>query len=174
MIERISPEPLETKRLLIRPFEEADADEAYAALSGTGGYDGDLAPFATLKSTRENLSAWSKGYKNATCYTYAVVFGGRIIGLVDLHGFIDANGVCSLGYLLAENMRGSGYASEAVRAVVKFAFDKLKVDMITLYINPNNLNSVRVAAAIGARKLDQINGQDFYILIPSMFRRNRR
>lgn len=54
-----------------------------------------------------------------------------------------------LGYFLVKASTGKGYASEAARAVIQFAFEHLKVTRIELQVAAGNTASARVAERCG-------------------------
>jgi RimJ/RimL family protein N-acetyltransferase len=57
-----------------------------------------------------------------------------------------------LGYFLAKASTGKGYATEAARAVIRFAFEHLMVSRIELQIAAGNTASMRVAERCGFRQ----------------------
>lgn len=71
---------------------------------------------------------------------------------------------CHLGYKLDQAEVNKGYMTEAVRAVVEFAFNALLLHRIEANIIPTNYPSLRVVAKLGfyqegiARKYLKING----------------
>ncbi|MCB8927860.1 MAG: GNAT family N-acetyltransferase [Ardenticatenaceae bacterium] len=54
-----------------------------------------------------------------------------------------------LGYFLVKDKTGRGYATEAARAMIQFAFEQLKVNRIDLQCAADNLASQRVAERCG-------------------------
>jgi ribosomal-protein-serine acetyltransferase len=53
------------------------------------------------------------------------------------------------GYFLVRNSTGKGYATEAARATVRYAFEHLKVSRVELQIRADNTASMRVAERCG-------------------------
>lgn len=70
-----------------------------------------------------------------------------------------------LGYLLAENAEGKGYATEAAQAVKFFAFQHLKMTTLVSYIDIGNARSERVAERLGAVKEGTLSydGDEVYV-----------
>ncbi|GAA4899534.1 RimJ/RimL family protein N-acetyltransferase [Stackebrandtia albiflava] len=54
-----------------------------------------------------------------------------------------------LGYAIAASCQGRGYATEAVRQALGFAFGALGLHRVSVAIGPDNLASMRVAAKAG-------------------------
>ena len=50
-----------------------------------------------------------------------------LIGIIDLLGFDEERNNCSFAYMIAEDFWGKGYGTEALKVVLDFAFQQLKV-----------------------------------------------
>lgn len=72
---------------------------------------------------------------------------------------------CILGYSLDHGHNGKGYMTEAVRLMVSYAFNELKLHRIEAGVMPNNIPSIRVLEKAGfhkegiAKKNVKINGK---------------
>lgn len=75
---------------------------------------------------------------------------GQMIGDVGIH-FLDDDQV-EIGYTLSPEYQGNGYAQEAVKAVVNYAFINLKKHRITASADPDNIKSIKLLEKIGFRK----------------------
>ncbi len=73
---------------------------------------------------------------------------GTLIGCMDMSIEGDARGG-TLGYWLGEQYWGKGYATEAARAVIGFAFDILKLNEVNASALPENMRSMRVLEKAG-------------------------
>ena len=58
----------------------------------------------------------------------------------------------NVGYWVAEERNGRGYASEALGGVVSFAFDRLQLHRVQAAIMPRNVASIRVVEKNGFRR----------------------
>jgi RimJ/RimL family protein N-acetyltransferase len=67
------------------------------------------------------------------------------------YGVVERGSREMIGYRLRRASWGSGYATEAARAVRDYAFGELKISRLIALIDPGNLASVRVAENIGMR-----------------------
>ncbi len=56
-----------------------------------------------------------------------------------------------LGYFLVRNATGQGYATEAARATLHYAFEHLQVSRVDLQVRADNIASQRVAERCGFR-----------------------
>jgi N-methylhydantoinase B len=91
-------------------------------------------------------------------FAVALKEGDRLIGGVGLDGDCgDDSGEPSLGYWLGRPYWGSGYAKEAVAAVVDYGFRTLGLDAIRAYTDPANLASQRVLLHCGLQPVGAID-----------------
>ena len=79
---------------------------------------------------------------------------GAPVAVVELHRAGDglvgiAPDEMEIGWVVAEEARGRGIATEAAAAVVSHAFDELRVPWLVAYVRPGNEQSLRVAAKLG-------------------------
>jgi RimJ/RimL family protein N-acetyltransferase len=66
-------------------------------------------------------------------------------GLLNPHGWPDLE----VGWTVAREHWGKGYAPEAARAACRYAHDELGARHIVSLIDPSNANSIRVAEKLG-------------------------
>ena len=71
-----------------------------------------------------------------------------LMGCMDMSIEGDVRGG-TLGYWLGEHYWGQGYATEAARAVIGFAFEILKLNEVSASALPENLRSMRVLEKAG-------------------------
>lgn len=92
----------------------------------------------------------------------------RLVGDVGLSPVEDAPGVVKVGYTMSPQVQGHGYATEAVRALVGYAFDRLGADVVRAYASEENGPSVRVAEKVGMRLVERIERRSadrtFYVV----------
>ncbi|HEX9369699.1 MAG TPA: GNAT family N-acetyltransferase [Roseiflexaceae bacterium] len=88
-----------------------------------------------------------------------------VIGVVTLNNIIrGAFQSCHLGYQIAERAANQGLMTEALRRVVAYAFDELRLHRVEANVMPRNQRSRRVVRKLGfaeeglSRKYLKING----------------
>jgi RimJ/RimL family protein N-acetyltransferase len=143
---------LETPRLRLRPFAAGDWP-AYAAMCA----DTEVMRFIGAGQVQNADEAWRSlafflGHWELLGYgMWALELrdSGALIGRV---GFIDPPGWpdFELGWLLAREHWGCGYAREAAAVALHHAFEVLQRGRVISLIRPGNARSVAVAEAIGA------------------------
>lgn len=139
---------LETERLLLRPFTKEDAEGlfAYASNPNVGPHAG-WKPHADVQESKEVLEeiflnkAWAIMDKQS----------GRLIGSIAFEKDKRRPGIASkeLGYSLAEEFWGKGLMTEAAKAVITYAFEEMKLDILAICTGPINERSARVIEKCG-------------------------
>jgi ribosomal-protein-alanine N-acetyltransferase len=152
------PLPIETERLLIRPFDDADVD-AMAEIYG----DPEVMRHVCLGVLdRDRTAALLEEYREAQgrygFSTWAVVEqeSGVVVGDVGF-GVYAPTGEPELGYTLAAAVWGRGYALEAARACVAAAFAHLPERRLVAKVEPENERSLRVAEKLEMRTVETID-----------------
>ena len=142
---------METERLIIRKITSKD-----------------IGVLLTLMGKPEVMYAWEHGFdkkevrqwvnrqlaryrKDGYGY-FALVLkdGGKLIGQAGLmKSVINGNEAVELGYILDDAYWHQGYATEAARKCLQYAFGVLGLTEVHCSIRPENTSSIRVAEAIG-------------------------
>jgi RimJ/RimL family protein N-acetyltransferase len=144
---------VETERLVLRMLREDDF-EAYARIftdPEVTRYLGDGSPldrFGAWRSLAFNVGHWAlRGYGMWAVEEKA---SGRLVGRVGAfypEGWPDFE----VGWALARDCWGKGYATESARCALAYAFTELGRDHVISLIHPANVASIRVAERIGER-----------------------
>jgi RimJ/RimL family protein N-acetyltransferase len=75
---------------------------------------------------------------------------GPLIGDIGIHFLEDAQ--VEIGYTLAPEHQGQGYAFEAVKAIIDYLFSTLKKHRITASVDPENQKSINLLKKLGFRQ----------------------
>ena len=140
---------METPRLILRHWRESDygdfltfaADPTVMLASGTKPA---LTPEEGVSSFRRAL--WDSG-----CYAIVLKETGRAVGKIKFQKDIRRFHVntLSIGYELARGHWGHGYMPEALRAMIQYAFQSKKVDVLAIGHFTSNDRSRRVIEKCG-------------------------
>jgi RimJ/RimL family protein N-acetyltransferase len=83
---------------------------------------------------------------------------GQGLGSIGLWLQDIESGRASVGYWLVAAARGQGLAGHALRAVCAFAFEKLAIPRVHLFVEPWNVASARTAEFAGFRREATLRG----------------
>lgn len=148
---------IETQRLRLRPVAISDADALWPIVSDKPfpkymSWNAHTDKTETVAFLEEKIAARNAG----TDLTWAIERDGKAVGLVGLHDIrwhlaawrVDR---AELGYWIAPAEQGRGLMTEAVRAIVRFAFEEIGLHKITVGCVEDNRASHKVIKKIGFR-----------------------
>lgn len=144
---------LETKRLLLRTWKESDI-ESMTAINQDPKVCEFLPRIGNRASTEAMIHRFIRQYKQHGFCLYAVELKStkEMIGFVGLDipsfeaHFMPA---VEVGWRLASRYWGKGYATEAAKAVLHYAFKELGMDEIVSFTAVDNKASRRVMEKLG-------------------------
>lgn len=153
---------IETERLLLRMPRLEDAEDllAYAGdpevTRWIGGGSGDL------EETRAKIGEWLARWERDGVGHFCVVREGRVLGRV---GFLTWNPdtwtidgpQIELGWTLAQEHWGHGYATEAARGARDWLLGERPAERLISLINPRNVRSIRVADKLGCAPVELVD-----------------
>jgi [ribosomal protein S5]-alanine N-acetyltransferase len=158
---------IETERLVIRPYQDEDAEALYQMTQEPGHFN--YMPEEPPKSIKEieNLIRWSKdcNQKNTTDKIYKfnlAVFlkeTGEFIGIGGL-GPNDLNkDEVELYYSLVKKHQGKGYAKEIAHSVLDYGLNTIGLKKIVGLVHPENKPSVHIIQSLGMKYTKEITNQ---------------
>jgi RimJ/RimL family protein N-acetyltransferase len=146
-------ETLETERLRLRTFVEADFDD-YARMCA----DPEMMRYIGQGTAVSRADAWRSlamllGHWQLRGYGMWAVeekATGAFIGRLGLH-YPEGWPAIEVGWLIDRARWGQGLATEGGRAAINFGFERLNLERISSVIHPENAASIRVAEKLGMR-----------------------
>ncbi|MGM0804088.1 MAG: GNAT family N-acetyltransferase [Bacillota bacterium] len=124
--------------------------------------------FYSLENQQKRIQMLVENAKQDLDYYFGIFTKGEevLIGTINLFAVMRGSIQSAfVGYFLDEKHNGKGYTTEAVRLIVKYAFDELKLHRVEAGVMPHNIGSIRVLEKAGfekeglARKNVKINGK---------------
>lgn len=135
---------IKTDRLVLRPFKDCDLEDfyEYAKTPGLGEMAG-WPHHESIDDTRKVLERFKKNKD-----VLAIEKDGKVIGSIGLHpvddefykDFEDGKGK-EIGFVLSEDFQRQKIMTEAVKALMKYAFEDLDLDFISAGYFRNNFKS---------------------------------
>ncbi len=145
---------LETERLVLRPWTEADLEDFYEYASVPGV--GEMAGWNHHQDKDESRRILRLFIDHKKTFALELKENGKVIGSLGLEE-LDPDPEKSekqgreIGYVLSKTCWGRGLMPEAVEAVIRYCFDMLKWDYLTCSHFPQNAQSRRVIEKTGFR-----------------------
>lgn len=143
---------LRTARLRLRAFGEADADELFALHSNARVLRyWDSPPWSERARAERFITACRQMERQGTGARLAVerAVDGAFIGWCTVAEWNPEFRSASLGYCYGEAAWGHGYATEAARALLGWAFDTLDLNRVQAETDTRNVASARVLEKLG-------------------------
>lgn len=155
---------LVTERLLLHPLSPPEAvslamGDRTSGAHWASGYpdEGDVSGATRFLTT----CAATGDPRPFGTYEIRVKETGQAVGGVDFHGPPDENGAVTIGYGLVPEVRGKGYASEALRGLLRFA-RAAGVTSVRGDTGHDNIGSQHVMTAAGMRLIADDGLLKFY------------
>jgi [ribosomal protein S5]-alanine N-acetyltransferase len=143
---------LETPRLRLRPFTEADADSLYELHSDAQVLRyWDSPPWTDRARAERFLAVCRQLADEGTGARLAMERGadGTFLGWCGLSRWNPDFRSAGLTYCLTERAWGHGYATEGARALLQWAFDTLDLNRVQAEADTRNAASARVLEKLG-------------------------
>jgi RimJ/RimL family protein N-acetyltransferase/uncharacterized glyoxalase superfamily protein PhnB len=143
----------ETDRLVVRPYQPADAEAYFAIFNDRRAMR--FMPTPPHLSLQETQAFTQAELDRTGAHLWSVCLKGddRPIGRVD---FLGETRIPGMGYILHPDYWGQGITPEACRPVVGYGFNALGYDRLELWIDETNSPSLRVAQKLGFRPKGRI------------------
>ncbi|MBZ0300036.1 MAG: GNAT family N-acetyltransferase [Anaerolineae bacterium] len=163
----------------LRAVEVADWEVHY-----DWNFDSDNGRFTDevwFPSSREQVRAWaereaqSEGQGDAFCFQIERL-DGTLVGTINTHGCNPRCGTFRYGLAIRPEHRRQGYASEAIRLVLRYYFDERRYQKVNAEVYSFNEPSMRLHERLGftlegrLRRVVYTQGQFFDALIYGMTR----
>ncbi len=157
------PDQLKTTNLILRPFTPRDADAVYLYWQSDPGWERYNA------SVPANFTqADAAGFVEQMCArshddspNWAVTHQDTVVGIVSLT-FEQDHRIAVVGYGIHGDLRGRGFATEAVRAVLGKALQVYpQLGKIRAHTSAENVASMRVLAKLGFAQEGMLRSNQF-------------
>ncbi len=154
---------IETPRLRLRQVQLSDLENYHTRLTS----DPEVARYMLWEAnpdiahTAATIRRIREGYANGTRYHWAIALREEdaLIGTVALLRFDQEKNACSFAYMLGRAFWGRGLGTEALKAVLDFAFTQMEVTTVEADHFVDNPASGAVMRKVGMEQVDYLPGQ---------------
>ena len=147
---------LETERLILRPWRFSDLDALAAFYDNAADPDiafagGHMKRDGAWRMLCSRMGHWQqRGYGVFALEEKDTGLWAGWCGLI--HHINETETEPELAYSIRQDLRGRGLATEAVRRVIAYSFETMRVPTLVAFIDPENTVSQRLALRLGAKK----------------------
>ncbi len=148
--------PINTRRLLLRPFTMEDVSAAFRNWCSDPQVTRYLRwpAHPTEEVTRMVLGDWCNSYADPAFYQWAIELkeAKEPIGSITVVHHDDRLGLVHIGYCIGQKWWGQGVTAEALAALIDFFFEQVGAQRIESLHDPNNPASGRVMLKCGMQQ----------------------
>ena len=143
---------LQTPRLRLRPLAESDVADVFAVFSDpvvVRYWDGPL--MGTLQDAMRYIDHIHHGFRRRDFFQWGVADSSTdgVIGTCTLTHCSATHQRAEIGFALRQTHWGKGLGTEAVGAVIAFAFETLKLHRVEADADPRNERCLRLLERFG-------------------------
>ncbi|CAA9460612.1 MAG: Acetyltransferase, GNAT family [uncultured Rubrobacteraceae bacterium] len=155
---------IETDRLILRKMTPGDADAVFAYAS-----DPEVTRYViwdahrTIEDSRAFLDLTIRGYESGADPAWGIVYKGdhRFVGTCGFTSLEAEHARAEIGYVISREYRGRGLAPEAVRAMIRFGFERMDLNRIEARCIAENTASARVMRKAGMTHEGTLHQREF-------------
>ena len=141
---------IETKRLLLRPVTLDDAEAMFEYASDRENTRYTFPTNQSLEETKNNIAQFYLANPLGR-WGIELKSNGKFIGTIDLHKIDTVLKKAAIGYIINQKYWNQGLTTEANRAVIELAFEKIGMNKLTALHDKDNPASGRVMEKSGMR-----------------------
>ena len=147
----IGTKTIQTKRLLLRPFQVEDAPAMFKNWSSNAEVTKYLTwpPHESVETTKKSHRRWVDGYQNPLQFKWAIVFDNEVVGSIDVVHLEEKMDAVEIGYALSRKCWGKGIMTEALVAVSRYLLEEAGCNRVAARHDVNNPASGKVMQKAG-------------------------
>lgn len=156
---------LETERLFLRRVDKKDVNEIFALRSNAEIMKYIPRPLAkTTEEALEHIAMIDLKIESNEGINWAITLKGspKLIGIIGHYRIKPDHFRAEIGYMLLPEFQGKGIIPEAIKKVVDYGFDTMKLHSIEAIIDPENKASATVLEKNNFVKEAHLKENEFY------------
>lgn len=156
---------LETERILLRRVDINDVNEIFTLRSNPETMKYIPRPLVkTTEDALEHIAMIDAKIENNEGINWAITLkdDAKLIGIIGHYRIKPENYRAEIGYMLLPEFNGKGIMSEAVKEVINYGFNVMKLHSIEAIIDPENFGSEKVLQKNGFVKEAHLKENECY------------
>ncbi|CAN5427965.1 GNAT family protein [soil metagenome] len=137
---------IQTKRLLLRQFNDQDLENVFRGLSHPEVIEYYGVRYDTLEAAQDQMNFFSELEENETGIWWAICSpdNKEFFGAAGLNNLIKEHKKAEIGFWMLPDYWGKGFITEALPKVCQYGFNNLKLHRIEALVETENLLSKKV------------------------------
>ncbi|MBR5332015.1 MAG: GNAT family N-acetyltransferase [Muribaculaceae bacterium] len=142
---------LTNNRLTLREYNIDDIDAYFNLMSNPIAIRYYREPIKHITDVTIEFDSDKIRRKNNESIRWAITLSSQneFIGTIDLYNINLIKKIATLGCAVSPNYQHKSIGHESIMLVIKYAFEKLKINRIQLFVNPENAQAIRTYKRIG-------------------------
>ena len=156
---------IETERLVLRQITNDDVNEIFELRSNPETMKYIPRPLAkTTEDALEHIATIEEKIILNEGINWGITLKGneRLLGMIGFYRMQPENFRSEIGYMLLPEFHGKGIITEAVKRLITYGFDDLKLHSIEAVIDPENFASEKVLQKCNFIKEAHLKESQFY------------
>lgn len=159
--QEINFETVETERLILRKLTPSTYRQIFETLSDaeimkTLGLADEEALHKEKQKQQNGLSTYNRSFVN---FQILDKESEQILGACGFHTWYTEHARAEIGYALTnEDTKAKGMMSEAMKAVLHYGFEHMRLNRVEALIGPNNIPSLKLATKFGFSEEGRLRG----------------
>lgn len=145
MLKHIGTQNIDTERLILRQFQYTDDNDMLAYWISDPKIQSLYSEpiYTTKEEVKELLDKYIESYPKTDYYRWAIIEkeSGICIGQIAIFLVDNKNHFCEIEYALGSKFHRKGYATEAVKCVLDFCFNKVNFHKVQVCHKEGNIAS---------------------------------
>lgn len=156
---------IETERLILRRITDDDVNEVFELRSNPETMKYIPRPLVkTTEDVLEHIGMIEEKIVKNEGINWGITLKGspKILGIIGFYRLQPENYRAEIGYMLLPEFHGKGIITEAVKRLISYGFDDLKLHSIEAVIDPENFASEKVLQKCNFVKEAHLKEAEFY------------
>lgn len=156
---------IETKRMILRPFREDDADEIWPCMTASLARYMLWEPPKNAEDFKQIWQNWPAIQEKGNSYVFVgrMKNNGSLIGLFSAHNFTTP--VPRLALWVCESFQRQGYASEALTAIMDWVRTYFEPDYFNYFVADQNIASRKLVESLGGKAVSTEHDPKYKLIV---------
>ena len=141
------------------------AQDIFDCCSSQREYLGKFLPWVPyikeLQDTKNHIIQQKKNWAENKSFDCAIVYQGKVCGIIGVHEIPKAHGTASIGYWLSEDFRGKHIVTPSVHKLIEVLFHYYSCHRIVIRCATDNEHSQKIAERLGFQKEGILRGAEY-------------